>query len=410
MAFYQFVAKDAKGAQVRDVVEAESERIAIDKVTERGYVLLSLREKKRRSADITLPKFTLPSFSRGISLDLLVIFCRQFYSLSKAGIPLLRAINGLSQNTTDPKLKLALEGIHEELSNGRALSSAMRDYPLIFSDLFVSLIQVGENTGRLDHALLELSEYYEKEIETRRRIKSALRYPSFVLTTIGLAVVFLNVNVIPKFVGMFAKYGSELPLPTRVLITTSNFFVDFWWMLIFGLVFSVAAFKLWKDTPDGGIKWDKFRLRWPLVGSLLQRALMSRFARTFAMMIQAGVPLNTSLSLAASAIGNKYLSSKVSEMKTAVESGMTISSVVGSSGVFPPLVHQMIQVGEETGQIDKLLLEVSDFYDREVDYELKTLSARMEPFLLFIVAGLVLLLAMGIFLPMWGMYDFARGI
>ncbi|MFD2178856.1 type II secretion system F family protein [Veronia pacifica] len=409
MAYYQFVAKDQKGGRIRDVVEAESERIAIDKVMERGYILLSLREKRRPTANLRLPRALLPAFSKGISLDLLVIFCRQFYSLSKAGIPLLRAIKGLSQNTSNPKMKLALEGIHEEISNGRALSSAMRDYPAIFSDLFVSLIQVGENTGRLDHALLELSQYYEREIETRRRIKSALRYPSFVLTTIAMAVVFLNVNVIPKFVGMFAKFGSELPLPTRVLIASSNFFVDFWWMLVISAVFGVVAFRLWKESPEGGIKWDKWRLRWPLVGSLLHRALMSRFSRTFSMMIQSGVPLNTALSLAAEAIDNRYLTAKVHEMKAGVESGMTISSVVGRSEVFPSLVHQMIQVGEETGQIDKLLLEVSDFYDREVDYELTTLSARMEPFLLIVVAGLVLLLAMGIFLPMWGMYDLSLG-
>ena len=256
---------------------------------------------------------------------------------------------------------------------------------------------------------MQLANYYEQEVETRKRIKTAMRYPTFVISFILVALFVLNVKVIPQFASMFARFGVDLPLPTRILITTSDFFVNYWAFMLAGIVSLIFAFKAWVRTATGEEKWDKFRLLMPIIGDLVNRAQLSRFSRTFALMLKAGVPLNQSLALSAEALENKYLENRLLEMKSSIEAGGTISTTASNSQVFTPLVLQMLSVGEETGRIDELLLEAADFYDREVDYDLKTLTARIEPILLVLVAGMVLILALGIFLPMWGMLDAIQG-
>lgn len=296
-----------------------------------------------------------------------------------------------------------------ELTNGRSLSASMQLHSKVFSPLFVSMIHVGENTGRLDQALLQLANYYEQELETRKRIKTAMRYPTFVISFIVVAMFILNVKVIPQFASMFSRFGVDLPLPTRILIGMSEFFVNYWMLLAGFIVGLIFGFKAWVATADGRERWDKWRLKLPVVGGVVNRAQLSRFSRTFALMLKAGVPLNQSLALSAEAMGNRYLELKILKMKADIEAGSQVSVTSINSGIFTPLVIQMISVGEETGRIDELLMEVADFYDREVDYDLKTLTARIEPILLVIVAGMVLVLALGIFLPMWGMLDVIKG-
>ena len=236
-----------------------------------------------------------------------------------------------------------------------------------------------------------------------------MRYPTFVIVFITIAMFILNIFVIPEFAGMFTRFGVELPLPTRVLIATSNFFVHYWGLLLVLMIGAFLLFRAWVATADGREKFDKFRLRVPIVGDIVNRAQLSRFSRTFSLMLKSGVPLNQSLALAGEALGNKFLENRIIEMKSSIEAGSTISVTAVNSKIFTPLVIQMIAVGEETGRIDELLLEVADFYDREVDYDLKTLTARIEPLLLVIVAGMVMVLALGIFLPMWGMLDIIKG-
>ncbi|OEF28472.1 type II secretion system F family protein [Vibrio rumoiensis] len=406
MPTYQYQGRNAQGSQVSGKVDAPTEELAAESLFSKGVIPTSITKGSSKNTK----EFDLSDwFTPAVPLEVLVIFCRQLYSLTKAGVPLLRAIKGLIQNCTNKQLKQALEDVSAELTNGRSLSASLQLYPNVFSPLFVSMINVGENTGRLDEALLQLAHYYEKELETRKRIKEAMRYPMFVIGFISVAMVILNTMVIPKFASMFARFGVDLPLPTRMLIATSNFFVDYWALLI-AIVFAlIFAFKAWVSRAAGREKWDKFRLRMPLVGSIVNRAQMARFSRTFALMLRAGVPINQSLALSAEALGNRFLEVRLLEMKAAIEAGGSISNAAISSDVFTPLVIQMIAVGEETGRIDELLIEVADFYEREVDYDLKTLTARIEPILLVIVAGMVLILALGIFLPMWNMLDVIKG-
>lgn len=409
MATFHYSGRNLDGSKASGSVEAPNEELAAEALINKGVIPTSIARgqasAKSGQGGFDWRALLVPA----VPLEVMVIFCRQMYSLTKAGVPLLRSIKGLTQNCTNKQLQQALEEVTNELTNGRGLSSAMQMHAGVFSPLFVSMINVGENTGRLDQALLQLANYYEQEVETRKRIKTALRYPTFVISFILIALFVLNIKVIPQFASMFNRFGVDLPLPTRILIGMSDFFVNYWLAMVAGMVALLFAFRAWVNTSSGRETWDKFRLRMPIVGSIVNRAQLSRFSRTFSLMLRAGVPLNQSLALSAEALDNKFLEARLLEMKASIEAGSSVSSTAIASGIFTPLVIQMIAVGEETGRIDELLLEVSDFYDREVDYDLKTLTARIEPILLVIVAAMVLVLALGIFLPMWSMMDAIKG-
>lgn len=400
MPRYQYTARNASGEIITAIIDAANETEVISSLDSQHLVLLGIEVTRAKNIDPKAP-FLQPK----IKLESLVIFTRQMYSLLKAGVPLLRALNGLVESTQDKVLKKALHQVCLELENGHPFSAALRMQAYIFSDLFIALVRVGESTGRLDETMLQLSEYYEKEMETRRRLRSAVRYPSLVMIAIISAFVILNVAVIPKFAGIFARFKANLPLPTQILMAISNFFVNYWWVILFVTLCFVGGFLLWKNGEKGRIRWDRRKLKIYLIGGLINRALMSRFSRTFALMLRAGVPINNALNSAGDALNNQYLAFEVEKMKAAIESGVNLSSSAADTELFTPLVHQMITVGEETGQIDNLLLEVSDYYDREVDYDLKVLSTRLEPFLLLMLAAMVLVLALGIFLPMWDMLE-----
>lgn len=389
MKRFNYRGRSVQGNIQRGQLEAPTQSAATDQLLRQGIIPLEIKLATENSSLLSISAL----LQRQLPLEVLVIFCRQLYSLTKAGVPLLRS---------------TLAIVATELTNGHSLSTAMKQHPRVFSDLFVSMIHVGENTGRLDQTLLQLANYYQQEMDTRRQIKSAIRYPMFVIIAIGLAMVVLNTQVIPQFAGMFARFGVDLPWPTKVLITTSNVFVDYWpLMIIFGIATWVGV-RLWRNTATGQLRWDLWRLRVPIVGSIINRALMARFSRTFALMVRAGLPLNQALKMAAEALDNRFLEQRLLEMKQGIESGTSIATTAANTEIFTPLVLQMIAVGEETGQIDDLLLEAADFYDREVDYDLTTLTARIEPLLLLVVSAMVLLLALGIFLPMWGMLDVAN--
>ena len=404
MAIFTYVGRDAQGNSAKGEVEASSMDAAADQVMQKGVLPSSIEEKKSgQSLDLSL------IFASKVELSDLIIFTRQLYSLTKAGIPILRAINGLAESTHSKLLSEALQDVLISMRNGYTLSAAMGNHPRVFSQLYVSLIQVGENTGQLDRIFLQLAEYLEQEIETRKRVKGAMRYPSFVLIALAVAMVILNIYVIPTFANMFAKFHAELPWTTKALLGTSSFFVNYWPFMLAFIIGSYIALKLWLNSPKGAYSWDKWKLKIPIVGSVIERSLLARFSRSFAMMLSAGVPLNTALFLIANAVDNNYLKVKILAMRAGIESGEPLLKTATSAGLFTPLVLQMIAVGEETGQVDELLNEAADFYEREVDYELKNMTAKIEPILISFVAVMVLILALGIFTPMWDMMGAMKG-
>jgi len=345
-----------------------------------------------------------------VTLDDLVIFCRQMYSLTKAGIPLLKAVSGLAESCNSIRLKLALEDAIVSLERGRTLSSGLNQHPKIVNQLFVSIIHVGENTGQLEDAFAQLAVYLEREQEPRKQIKAASRYPIFVLIALAGAFVVLNIFVIPKFADMFSKFNAELPLMTRALIGTSDFLLNYWYMLIAGGIFIAYMIRRSLSTNVGRLNWDRRKLSLPIVGSIFNRSLLSRYCRSFSMMLRAGVPLTSALNLTSDAVGNVYMGQKIIGMRERIEKGEGLARVSAASGLFTPLVMQMIRVGEETGRVDELLVEASEFYEREVDYDLKNLTAKIEPFLIVVVAAMVLVLALGIFTPMWDMMNAIKGV
>lgn len=405
MAKFSYVGRDAQGKQVKGEVEANSIDAATDQVMQKGILPSAIKEKKGGGQSLDLSAV----FVSKINPSDLIVFTRQIYSLTKAGIPILRALGGLAESTHSKLLEESLLDVLSRMRNGYTLSAAMSEHPRVFSQLYVSLIQVGENTGQLDRIFLQLAEYIEQEVETQKRIKSAMRYPSFVLIALAIAMVILNIYVIPTFSGMFAKFNAELPWTTQVLLGTSAFFVNYWHIMLALIVGIVVAIKVWLNSTKGAYTWDKWKLKIPVVGSVIERSLLARFARSFAMMLSAGIPLNNALYLIAYAVNNNYLQDKILAMRSGIESGEPLLKTATAAGLFTPLVLQMIAVGEETGQVDELLNEAADFYEREVDYELKNMTAKIEPILISIVAGMVLVLALGIFTPMWDMMGAMKG-
>ncbi|MGL6487307.1 MSHA fimbrial biogenesis protein MshG [Aeromonas hydrophila] len=405
MSSFAYKGRDSQGNAVSGVVDAATEMAAAEQLMRRGVMPTELKPGKAKAAALDWSLL----LERGVRLDELVVFSRQMYALTRAGIPILRAIAGLEESAHSKPLKRALHALGEDLGNGRPLSSSMQAHPRVFSSLFVAIIHVGENTGQLEEAFLQLANYFELELETRKRIKTAMRYPSFVLIAIGIAMVILNIMVIPVFAGMFAKFGVELPLATRILLATSHFFVHYWWVMLGVLLAMVFGWRRWVSTVKGKLTWHRWQLKLPIVGTIIERSLLARFARSFSMMLKAGVPLNTALSLVADAVDNAWMAGRIRDMRAGIERGESLLRTAGSSCLFTPLVMQMIAVGEETGQVDDLLHEAAEYYEREVDYDLKSLTARIEPILIGIVAVMVLILALGIFTPMWDMMRAVRG-
>ncbi|MDX1539562.1 type II secretion system F family protein [Arsukibacterium sp.] len=404
MASFQYKARDASGNAVSGQLEAGSQAAAADILKQRRYIPLSI------DAVVVADKtagFAL--WQAKVSLTELIIFSRQMYSLMKAGIPIIRAIKSLAESTGSPRLRQVMADLASELENGRSLSVAMANHPKVFSRLIVSLVHVGENTGRLDDAFLQLTFYFEQELETRKQIKQATRYPIFVLIALIIAMVVLNIFVIPQFANMFARFNAELPWSTQLLLASSAFFITFWPLLLVLLLASVVGISFYLQSPAGRLRWGRWKLRVPIIGSIINRATLGRFARSFSMMLKAGVPITTALSLVAEAVDNDYLGDKIREMRRSIERGESLLRVSQQSGMFTDLVLQMVSVGEETGQMDEMLTEVAGFYEREVAFDLKSLTAKIEPILIVIVAAMVLLLALGIFTPMWDMLNAYKG-
>ncbi|WP_290653856.1 type II secretion system F family protein [Idiomarina sp.] len=425
MANFRYKARTNQGELTQGVIEASDSRGAADAIMKQGLIPVDISKTRRnasnavRSRNYDDKSGSLPSspwtkkltaaLQPKVSLDELIIFCRQMYSLTNAGIPILRAIEGLSDTTQNRRLKSTLKDVHSQLEKGRNLSSALAQYPAVFPKLIIAIVHVGENTGQLEESFQQLALYLEKEQDTRKRIKSATRYPNFVFIALIIALFVLNIFVIPTFASMFSRFKVELPWATQVLLGMSEFFVQFWPLMLVAMVGAVIGVRFYVATPAGRQLWDGLKLKVPIVGSILERSMLARFARSFSVMLKAGVPLTQALSLVAEAVDNAWMEKRVIDMRRGIEKGDNLSRVARQSGLFTPLIMQMIMVGEETGRIDVLLQEVAEYYERETDYDLKTLTARIEPVMIAIVAVMVLILALGIFTPMWDMMSAYQG-
>jgi MSHA biogenesis protein MshG len=333
----------------------------------------------------------------------LVLFSRQMYSITKAGLPLLRGLRGLAQSTHNALLRDALHDVLLSLESGRDFATSLARHTDIFSPLFVSMVRVGESTGTLDGTFLRLCEYLGQDQAVQDRVKSAVRYPLIVVGVIGLAIAVITVFVIPNFAPLFKVLGNDIPWPTRVIMGTSDLVRAHGFAIVAGAIAALFAFKRHIATESGRYAWDRFKLKLPVLGELLHLSVLSRVTRSLSISLEAGLPMIQALTLLARSAGNEFLGEQLLRLRDAVERGEALSHAAAAAGIFPPLVLQMVLVGEETGELTRLLEEVSGFYQREVDYRLRNLTAMLEPLLIIGVGGMVLILALGVFLPMWNM-------
>ena len=405
MQLYNYKAKDSKGVLVKGQLEASNQAGVADSLIKRQFIPISISLVETKNNIKIFDNL----FVEKITLDDMIMFSRQMYSLLKAGIPIIRAMIGLADTTQNKEFKNVLMEVTRQLEQGRDLSSAMAIHNEVFSRLTVSMVMVGEGSGRLEDAFYQLAIYFEKEQETRKRIKAAMRYPTFVILALVGAMIILNIFVIPTFASMFAKFDAELPLMTQILIGTSHFFVNYWWLLLVMGIGSVLAWKRYLNTDAGRFNWDQYKLKIPFIGDILKRTLLARYSQSLAMVLRSGVPMTTGLSLTAHAVDNSYMEKAIITMRQDIEKGDSLLRASKSSELFSQLVLQMVAVGEETGRVDELLQEAADYYEREVDYDLRSLTAKIEPILTVFVAIMVLILALGIFMPMWNMMSAIKG-
>jgi len=402
MLRFAYTGRTRSGEKAQGILEAENAADCAGSLLRNGISPITIEETSQSdhhdagSVGVTL-------FAPTVKAIDVQLFSRQLYTLMRAGVPILRSLSGLIESSSNSAFARVIASLKESLESGRDLSTAMRQHPAVFSPFYVAMVRVGEATGRLDAVFLRMFEHLEFERETRSRIKEALRYPSFVLIAMAVAIAIINIFVIPAFAKVYAGLGAELPLMTKILIETSRITLAYGWIMLAGLVLAVAGFRVWRATDGGRLVWDRFKLRIPLTGSIVLKGTLARFARTLALSLKSGIPAAQALTVVAEVTDNAWIASRVEQMRNGIERGESILRTAQTAAVFNPVVLQMIAVGEETGSIDELMQEVADMYDREVDYEIKTLSARIEPLIIAAMGGIVLVLALGVFLPMWDM-------
>ena len=333
----------------------------------------------------------------------LILFTRQIGTMIKSGVPIMRAIAGIQKTTVNPALVELLKDIRVNLDKGVELSAALALHPKIFDDYYVSMVRVGESSGQLEEIFKRLFEQLEFDRHMKMKIKGAMRYPSFVLIAISIAIAVLTIFVIPVFANMYSKFNATLPILTRVLLGSSRFALDYWWAVLAIIGFTIYAFRLYTDQPKGRYNWDKFKLKIPIMGRIQNKATLARFCRSFATATKSGVPLMQAFTLVSRVVDNAFFEERILLMRSGVERGESLLRAAQTASIFSPQELQMISVGEQTGDMESMLNEVADMYQEEVDYEVGRLSESIEPILLGFMGVLVLVLMLGIFLPMWQM-------
>lgn len=408
MAFFAYRGRNARGELVKGVLEESDASAVADQLMNTGISPVDIaptNAPSRPRQDSRLARLFAPR----ITLEDRLMFSRQMYTLLKSGVPIMRALAGLQESTKSVVMAKVIQDLRVSLDSGRDLNSSMRRHPEVFSQFFVSMVRVGEMSGSLEEIFLRLFDHLEFEKDMKERVQQALRYPGFVLAAMAVAMVIINLFVIPAFGRLFAGLKSELPAITRLLINFSDFTVHYWpALLAFGIA-CVAGARVYTATSGGRYNWDKLKLRLPLAGSIIEKVTLARFARSFAISAKSGMSMVQTLAVLAQVVDNSYIAQRIDQMREGVERGESVLRSARATGVFTPIVLQMMAVGEEAGELDGLMQEIADMYQREVDYELKRLSANIEPIMITFLGILVLILALGVFLPIWDLGRAALG-
>lgn len=399
MPTFRYSGRDASGAQVSGDIEVASSELAASLLAGRG--IIPLRIEAQAEAESGRASMRLFGDGGHMTLTELQIFSQQMHALLRAGLPILRSLGAIQESATRPNVARLMGDIGASLDQGNELSAALRRHPDDFPTLYVAMVRVGEQTGRLDTVLKRLAEWLAFERDTRERVKAAVRYPTFVVIAMMAAMLVINLFVIPRFANVYQSMQVELPLITRVLIGFSGFMTAWWPMMLAGLAAAFYGFRRWRASEAGALSGDRLMLRMPVIGRILHNAALGRFARSMSMALRSGVPVPQAIHLIAQAVGNAFMSRRLERVRTGIERGESLHRACAAAGVFNPLVLQMISVGEESGTLDEMLEHMADFYAHDVDYDLKRLSSAIEPILIVLLGGMVLVLALGVFLPIW---------
>lgn len=401
MPLFKYKARDRFGMAVTGQMEAVTPGSVAERLSESGYFPVSIKR--------ALPSLTLPHIPFGhIKPEVLIFFTRQLATLLRVGIPILSSFETLARQTKNRRLRSVIMVILRDVEGGSSLSDAMAKHPRVFSEVYLNTIRAGETGGFLVEALERLADLAEHEAETKAKIKAATRYPIFVIMAIFLAIGIITTFVVPKFALLYSAFRAQLPLPTRVVLWISLFIRNNWYFILGGILGILGALRLYIRTKKGRLQWDSLKLKAPIFGPLTLKLTMSRFAHILGVMVRCGIPILKSLEIVSRAVGNRVIDLAIERVALEIEKGKTLAEPMSKDPIFPPLVVQMVAVGEKTGELDNLLQKTSEHYDMEAEYTIKNLATALEPVLLVFVGAMVFFLALSVFLPMWDMIKFVR--
>jgi type IV pilus assembly protein PilC len=392
---YDYKVRDRTGKVVTGQLVGDNESLVLRKLREMGMTPVEVKQHKDGL------KMEINLRPGRVKLKELSIFCRQFATMVNSGLPILRALAILSEQTESKELQKVLLATRLDVEQGASLSGAMARYPKAFNDLFIAMVKAGETGGVLDTVLLNLADMIENEVELRRKVKSAMTYPVAVVCMVVLIMSAMLLFVVPQFQTIYASLGGHLPLPTQILLTASKLVRTYWWVVIGLGIGTTIAFRRFKKTPIGRLQVDRVKLKAPVFGPLFQKVALARMASTFGMLLQAGVPILQALDIVKDTVNNKVISGALEEVKVSVREGDSIARPLGKHGVFPPMVVQMIAVGEETGGVDTMLEKVSIFYTSEVEATVDALTSLIEPLLIAFIGGAVGAAVIALYMPMF---------
>lgn len=397
---YTYRVRDKSGRIVSGELEGASVTLVAKALRDRGMVPLQVQEKQ---SSMLQTEIKIPGFSNRVKPKEIVIFSRQFATMVNSGLSLVRALTVLEEQTASDALRDVLGTVRTDVERGTSLSAAMDRHPKIFTDLYVSMIRAGEIGGVLDETLLRLADILEAQLKLRSKIRSAMAYPAVIGMLIVAVTTAMIVFVVPVFTNLYAELGdgASLPLPTQMLVGLSTVIKGYWWLLIILIGSSIWGFSRWISTDGGRLIWDTIKLKLPVFGNLAQKTALSRFSRTLAVLSRTGVPILQALDIVADTSGNRLVAKALDEVKDSVRSGESLAAPLSRHSVFPPMVVQMMTVGEETGELDGMLAKVADFYEGEVEDTVNALTSLIEPLLIVVMGVTVGGILISLYLPIF---------
>jgi type IV pilus assembly protein PilC len=392
---YTYKARDKAGNMVNGSLEADSEGLVLQRLREMGYTPL---EASKKSSGLNLEINLRPG---RVKLKEVAVFSRQFATMVNSGLPILRALAILADQTESKELQKAIVGVRIDVEHGSSLSGGMSKFPKAFNDLYIAMVKSGETGGMLDEVLLRLADEIEKEVHLRQKIKSAMTYPVAVVGLVFLIMSAMLLFVVPQFQSIYGELGGTLPLPTRILLGMSQLFKAYWWIVLALTIGFFQFLKRYKKTEQGRSQIDAFKLRVPIFGNLFHKTALSRFSSTLGMLLKSGVPILQAMDIVVDTVNNRVISRAVVDVQASVREGESIAKPLARHSVFPPMVVQMLSVGEETGQVDTMLNKVATFYDNEVEAMVDALTSLIEPLLIAVIGGCVGAAVIALYMPMF---------